>query len=367
MKWVKKIFKECFRYEISGYAMIFCIVISFLVEYYGITIYSNLYSEYMEKNEYRYQSEVYFCVPATIDWEKIALPNNCKANLKMIGNFVYCDSSNATIGTNIIMHSYQENIPLVSGRMISSNESKNGERVIILGRERVKDTFVKAGHRYYTILGEDYKVIGVIGSEKSVIFDGEIILYQTGLGEKYLKKMKENDSMSKPFSMLIESDFENAKDIYTKYISSQYNSSLEQNEAYYNSTSTPIAQEKIYCIVIYFFCFICLFIALNFWIVQRNKEMQICRICGMSNIGIILRIIKSLICICLLSMLCFFIVVFFISLLLNQIISDYNFGFSIEIVIPYIIIFVSALTLVSVGPIYRLIHYSVINAINYER
>ncbi|MBQ4521842.1 MAG: hypothetical protein IJA10_02690 [Lachnospiraceae bacterium] len=55
MKYLKKFFRQCFRYKLSGVSMVACLIISMLAAYYGITIFNNIYYEHKESTEYAYQ------------------------------------------------------------------------------------------------------------------------------------------------------------------------------------------------------------------------------------------------------------------------------------------------------------------------
>ena len=46
---IKDMVRECFRYRISGIAMVSCCVVSMLAMHYGILIYSNILNEHLKR------------------------------------------------------------------------------------------------------------------------------------------------------------------------------------------------------------------------------------------------------------------------------------------------------------------------------
>lgn len=165
---IKDMVRECFRYRISGIAMVSCCVVSMLAMHYGILIYSNILKEHLEKNNYKYTYELNMNgIVSSLD-DIPQLPKSTKCNIKICDVMVHDDMENVTRFIDIIVSSYEEKWPLVSGTYATEEMLNRKENIILIGQNRVPDTYVKNDDMYYKIAGEEYRVIGVLGSEKAV-------------------------------------------------------------------------------------------------------------------------------------------------------------------------------------------------------
>lgn len=359
---IKGFFKECFRYKVSGASIIVCLVLSMLAAYYGITIYKNVFFEYGDKVEYRYQSETYFKYMPHEQYRSIELSDDYKCNLKLLNYSVYADDMNETIIVDIIVASYDEMLPLISGRYITEDELKHGDRVVLLGREREKDTYEVNGEKYFKIFGEEYRVIGIIGTENSVLFDYKVLLYENCLGD-YMQDSLELNTMY-GYSMVLESNEADTGNVYDSYIKEHYESITEEGKSFNEGTAEPIYNEEQFCIIIYVFCFICIAVAIKFWMEQRTKEIQLCRAYGFTNAKIVKRIAVSLSCLCVLSLLISALLVIILNFVMKSVVDEYRLGFSAHIVIPYIMVFCIALICVCVMPVARMLKLSIAKILN---
>ncbi|MDE6025609.1 MAG: ABC transporter permease [Lachnospiraceae bacterium] len=355
---MKSIFKEMFRYKISGSALLICLVISMLAAYYGITIYKNVFFEYMDKNEYKYKSETYFTyVPDETNLFP-SVPKDSHANLKIINCSGYSDISGETIIIDVVLHSYKENYPLKSGHYPDTDEQK--ERTIVLGEARMNGTYEKDNEVYYVLFGEEYKVVGVIGSRNSISFDSNLLVY--GMGDELRRQLASTAEFG--YSMVLESNDCDTRQVYDAFISSLGAALSKEVESLSNSSAEPIYGEKLYCIIIFLFSFTCIAIVISFWMQQRTHELQICRVCGFTNSMIIKRIFQSLFRIILFAFCIFIILAFVINLLLGNISEEYNLGFSATVILPYIGVFAVALILVCIVPIAGMLHTSIAASLN---
>ncbi len=355
---MKKIFEEMFRYKISGTAMLICLVVSMFAAYYGITIYKNVFYEYMDKNEYKYKSETYFTyVPGEMSIFP-SVPKDSHVNLKIKNCSAYADISKDTIIIDVVLNSYKENYPLKSGHYPNIDEQK--EHVVVLGEARMNGTYEKNNKTYYSLFGEEYRVVGVIGSQNSISFDSKVLVY--GMDNELLKRLV--STAESGYSMVLESNECDTRQIYDEFIAPLNAALSMKTEDFSNSTAEPIYGEKLYCIVIFLFSFTCIAVVISFWMNQRKHELQVCRACGFTNFMIVKRIFKSLLWIFLFAFCIFVILSFGINYLLGSISREYNLGFSTSIILPYIGVFAVALIVVCIVPITGMLNTCIAASLN---
>ncbi len=358
MEVIRRIGKECFRYRISGVAMTACLVLSMLAAYYGVTIYKNMYMEYKEKMDYAYTYTTYFKCYAEEASDFPVLPERIECNLKILDCWIYADSMNATNIANISLYSSDENWPLVSGDYADSHQQKKKEPIIVLGQEHLTNTYARGNEQYYKLYGDEYRVVGVFGSDKSKVYDYSILLYWDCLGEHALQRLlSDNDGA---FYLALESNSVDTNQIFETYIKDNYNVVMDSYDTVATGTSAPPFYEKGFCIVIYLFCFSCIAVVIQFWLRQRKHEMQICRAFGFTNKKILLRLIYSLGLLLGLSLVIFILCCLIINMLLGNIVAEYNLGFSWYTILPYTGTVILSIVLVSGRAVYMFLHKSII-------
>lgn len=357
---MKKYLRDCFRYKISGISLFICLTFSMLAAYYGITIYKNLYYEKNEKEEYQYNSQNYFTFVKDEDESFPSVPDECAANLKLINYSVYEDDTQQTVVSDVVLHTYKEKYPLVSGYYPEEISGK----MCVLGRERAKSAYEKNGNKYYKIFGEEYLVTGVIGSPDSMVFDAKLLLYNNNPDSVLWEHIYSDSAFG--YIMVLESDDEDTEALYRDYLKGYTTSPSEEVESINYASANPVSNEKLYCIIIFVFCFLCISVVNVFWISQRTHELQVCRICGFSNRMLAGRIIKDLFMISMLSLAAAIFLVFVINKLLGNLADEYKLEFSANIIIPYMLVWFAALLVSCVLPMIRMLNANIPSALTEE-
>ncbi len=355
---MRSVFKEMFRYKISGTAMLVCLVVSMFAAYYGVTIYKNVFFEYMDKNEYKYKSETHFTYMPDEAGTFPSVPKDSHANLKIKNCSALADVSGDTIIIDVVLHSYQENYPLQSGHYPDVDEQE--ERVVVLGRERMEDAYERDNATYYSLFGEEYKVVGVIGSENSVYFDTCVFVY--GMGDELRQRLASTAEMG--YSMVLESNDCDTRQIYDEFVDAMDAVVSVETEDLATGSAEPIYGEKLYCIIIFLFSFTCIAVVISFWMNQRTHELQVCRACGFTNFMIVKRIFKSLLLLCLFAFCIFVCLALGVNFLLGSVSKEYNLGFSASIILPYAGVFITALIIVCIIPITGMLHMGIASSLN---
>lgn len=167
--------------------------------------------------------------------------------------------------------------------------------------------------------------------------------------------------------MVIQSNKGNAMDYYHAFIENRYAVELADEVLNIRYNTAALEKEGLYCAVIYLFCFICLYIAMKLYVMQRSKEMQICKAYGFSNIRIVGRMMEPLISVGFISLLIFAGMVVIINNRMGKFTEEYRLGFSWDILGPYVGVFVLAIVLTGIFPVYQLLHNSVVQSLNNRR
>lgn len=354
---LRQIGRECFRYKISGIAMVACLVLSMMAAYYGVTIYKNIYMEYREKVDYAYPYTTYFKCYVDEASDIPVLPEGLNCNLKILDCWMYADSMNATVSVDISLYSSDENRPLISGTYADKHQRERGKPIIIVGQDRFADSYENGNVQYYELYGDAYRVVGVFGSERSKLYDYNLMIYGDCLGNHVLQRLlSDNDGT---FSLVLESNLVDTEQIYNEYIKDNYNVIEDPDDSVSYGTAALPFHEKAFCIIIYIFCFSCIAIVIQFWLRQRKHEMKICRAFGFTNRKILLRLLKSMGIILAVSLLIFAVCCWGINTILGRIVVEYKLEFSWYTVLPYVGIFIVSILLVSVKSVYEFLHKSI--------
>lgn len=357
---IKNMIRECFRYKISGVAMVSCFVVSMLAMHYGISIYNNILTERLEKNNYQYSYELNMSGEVQSFQDIPKLPSSAKCNMKIRWFMVHDDMQDLTRMVNISVSSYEEKWPLISGSYATEKMLETKEKIILIGQAMVPYAYGKDGDMYYDIAGEAYRVIGVFGSEKSGIFDEHILMYVDCLGSRLRESILDS---AEALNMTLESDTTDAEEVYYQYIAGKYSiaqsADMEDSDDYF-STAAPSYNEKEYCIIIYVFSLVCMWFVIRFWLTQRTHEIKVCRAFGFSNTRIVLRLLQSLLLIFLFSMVIFSVIVFTLQVIMRDFMAEYRLFFSIKYIAIYIFMFFVSMVVIGGKSVYRFVNESIV-------
>lgn len=154
MTGIKKIFKECFRYKLSGIAMVICLVISMLVAHYGILIFKNIVNENLDKENYQYQYNLSMTAYVNNMNEIPRIPDEIECNIRIPWVILYDSSENVSRIVDIIISSDEAKCPLISGEYPDNNVLESHERIILIGKDNMQYAYQKEGEWFYQIFGE---------------------------------------------------------------------------------------------------------------------------------------------------------------------------------------------------------------------
>lgn len=354
--WLQSIKTECTRYRISGIAMITCLVISMLASQFGILIFRNILNESHDTNRYDYKYTINLSTEIQSKKDIPNLTSDLNCNIKIPWVMAYDNACQTSRICTVIVSSYKEKYPLLSGQYADSAMLEAGTPIILIGKNDVKYAYKNNNHLYYKLFGQPYQVIGILGSETSSIFDDSIVLYLDCLGSNLEQSLLDNGKAG--ITITLESDQSDVDEIYTQYLLPSYKIKKEiaaRDSSSYLSSSVPFRNEAEYCAIIFLFCFICLSIVIRFWLTQRIHEMKIRRAFGYSNGQLLFCLIRSILSIVLVSSLIFLICLLLLHTFQKNLMEEYHLFFSFDIAIIYCGIFLFSLLLICVRPIYLLL------------
>lgn len=197
---------------------------------------------------------------------------------------------------NLYIDGMQPKYPLIKGRYPDAEDMEKNGRCVILGKSRKKYVSTENGTDYIYLDGEKYVVTGYISTLKSHYLDNQVIIYNDDNESNMWKSV--NDSLKMGMAQIVftsdtDKELYNTADEFMEQISLLSDGMLEANViSEYESTevATSYAPEQTYrqwAWLAYAFCVISDIFLLQYWIMQRKKEIAIKKIHGFSAFRIL--------------------------------------------------------------------------------
>lgn len=275
-----KILKKTFRYPLASIFLLFGLTIAFIGVFCGYSIFNYTSNLQKELNEYSYNTKNYIGLEVDECQDGIKVLKYLRTN---IGNSMLNDIE-VTVGNDgkmiladiIIDINEKLQYELESGRFISEEDINKRERVVNIGRNMIKDTYKKNKKRYIKINGDEYRVIGIIGTRNTKLQDNEVILYFDCIGNNLHKEIDKICDVvysiaSNNKEELLKSKFEEIKD---NLIEDKNISVYEYEEKIVTSNVEREINEVIF-FLLYFLGIINCIIVSEFWLLNRKSEIVI--------------------------------------------------------------------------------------------
>ena len=179
----------------------------------------------------------------------------------------------------------------------------DSEPLVVVGYDIYKEASVKRDNRYITILGVEYKIVGVLQKEAADSIDYTVIAFIESLNGKdkseYIRKSSDNYTY---YYMDYQSDnYDFRKDV--EFLSDKLRSDEVEIELLderivagvhlVNDSIDSFKQKTIYLVVV--FCLFNCFAITNLWIRNRHTELSIRKAYGYNTIRIAGLLIKDLV------------------------------------------------------------------------
>ena len=366
---MKNIFRNMFRYKLTAVFFIVAQLIVYTTVFGALGIYNKAYDKEKDRLSSLYKNRIELSVITSkkvdfltylgndVDTGNAVLAGKFSLGVQELGGLNRCEM--------ILKTNEELNYKLISGRLPGQGDGASSEREIAVGREKEKQAVVIDGKKYFTIEGERYEIVGVLGSEKSDYWDYKILLNISCVGQNVMTavmSMQEysielgsntgelDASYSKIYGNIRSVD--EASDIKAQKINSAGESTMENTMARENMKVNIIA---------YIFCVLNCMIMSEFWIIQRRKEFAIKKAFGMKNIRIVRDIAVNV-----LELSCFSLVLFlagYILLRLLNISTGFDIVFSPVTVLATIAAIAAVFLATMIYPVYKIFKFNPVHQI----
>lgn len=272
------------------------ILVSFFSFLNGMDLFQSVKAALNEAREFRYKNEIMVNIsgyPQNADMLKEL--EKIQGNVMFTDDLVYLDRQKVYHLTDIVIWQKEEFLyPLIEGRYPDMEGSR---KEITIGKGMESYCIVKNGEKYLEIEGEEYLVVGMIGSEISDIIDGKIIMNYHSLSETVQKRILQQDS----WNILCASSQQDLEPAITNFYATCMKQGASCSYQILDQTSTvnvdAASGNSSFYLAIYVFAMINCVVVSEFWILRRKQEMLVRKIWGYTNLRLFFLMLKELLCI----------------------------------------------------------------------
>jgi hypothetical protein len=296
------ILRKIFRYRLTAVFFVIGQLLMLFTEFGALGIYNKAYYKEQDRRNALYNSRIQLDVTTTknmenfsyvtdgIDSTNVILAGKISVGISELGSSYRCEV--------ILTANEPLKFELSQGRLPGTDISDSGFPEIAVGKNKVKAASYIDGYPCLTIEGEVYRIVGVLGSEKSDYWDDKVILSYNTLGENAKKVIQQNRNFV--INIVSESEIEDEvlSKVYGNIKSLDNNCVIEATRINADNDSTvneTLHRENLRTnIIAYIFCIINCMIISEFWILQRRKEFAIKKLLGMKNVRLIMEFVENI-------------------------------------------------------------------------
>lgn len=273
--------------------------ISTLILSIGLSNIINMRNLIIEKNNgiYKNSLNVYISSSKGISFEDFTSTFkdiSDKSKIRFNTTTTYINNSNTEYGiiAEYFKSNDNSNFPILKGRYYTTDEVKNNEKVVVIGKQLKQFTYESNNKQKIKLGSDEYVVIGIAGYEnQESTWDKTIFMPITALPEN--SKLNYFRLKSSTF-LLISEDNKEASDIQVlsddmKKFDSETNIQVQRAEESQNVLLSVIGQNMQFLIIagiVFVFSIINIINISSFWINERKSEMAIRKAFGVSNLQI---------------------------------------------------------------------------------
>ena len=276
---IKALLRSVFRYRLISAFFIISQLVMFYAVFGVLSIYNKAYAKETDRLQSMYKNRIQLDVTVGNSQDMFNyISNGVEDGNMILGGKLSLSYAQISANTRceVILKSNEE-LPykMVSGRLPGSEPGDSGKRLIAVGRYKYKDAYEMDGKKYVTLENEEYEICGVIGSSTSDYYDYKMVLNIDCLGTNVLKEICRKDSYMIELSSNITSldnsysaVFGNIRSVDAK---SQINAK-KLNSKGESDVVKALQGENM---------------KIQFWLIQRSREIAVKKIYGMSDSRII--------------------------------------------------------------------------------
>ena len=272
------------------------ILVSFFAFLNGMDLFQSVKAALNEASEFRYKNEITVNISGySQNADMIKELEKIQGNIMFQDYLVYLDRQKVYHLTDIVLQQEEEFLyPLIEGRY-PDMESSNKE--VTIGRGMESYCFVENGKRYIEIEGEEYLVVGIIGSEISDIMNGKIIMNYYSLSEIFQNRILQQDVWNLQCASNQQDLEPNVMNFYVMCMEQGATCSYQVLDQTHTVNVEAASWDSGFYLAIYVFAMINCIVVSEFWILRRKQEMLVRKIWGYTNVRLFFLMLKELLCI----------------------------------------------------------------------
>lgn|GEM_PF-4839035 len=279
---MRNLLRKIFRYPAVDLYMFFSCIIAFVALFISLSIFNEIGEYEDDRDQMQFKSRYIAELTKTEDFDLSNIRADINCNIALTGVHITLSEEKVEYNTeaHVVFRSTEYIYPLISGNYPEIN--KEAEPVCVIGKS-VADMFKKSAGDYLSIDGSDYRVSGIIGSNRSEYLDWYIILWYTNLSDRTMDHLRLYDTVN----LLLES---NTNDTYTCY--KEMYSILEDSKGFIHLTGIQShtddsigrpRSEAYFYILLYAFAVLHCVVASDIWIYERRYELSVKKTLGYSS------------------------------------------------------------------------------------
>lgn len=175
-------------------------------------------------------------------------------------------------------------------------------KYVLIGRNKMRYSYIEDSKRYININGEKYEVAGCLSTGKSFYLDNKVVIVDNDYDDVFWQDINKY-FIRGCFLISLESDKKNnvQNDVsFIEQIIEQNDKNIDETDMLYdidvrmNASHVPEPVYRVLASVINIFCIVVTYALLYYWMMIRKKEFRTKLICGFSNVRIILSVLGEI-------------------------------------------------------------------------
>jgi hypothetical protein len=174
-----------------------------------------------------------------------------------------------------------DKLPIKSGRFFDESDFLERKRIALVGNKSLKDVMIKDNKQFISILGEEFEIVGILGSSQPTRLDAmrliplDTAVILTGVDGTYSLDSK------------YEKDIENNIVLFTDILKREYVSAMSySSEPVGFGIDLPDTITQIYAVTLFSFIITVIYATVN-WINHRRQMIRLERIMGYNTLDIL--------------------------------------------------------------------------------
>ncbi|KPC97420.1 Macrolide export ATP-binding/permease protein MacB [Geobacillus sp. BCO2] len=259
-----------------------------------------------------------------------------------------------------------ERFPLMQGRYFTIKEVKRGEKVALVGKERMEDVIIEGSEQYLMAGRDKYKVIGIIGvkGKKTRAIDYQVVIPMTSLPADTINKLTSTKQLHFTIHNPVKDTYPDEK-IIRNNMEQLFPEAQMDVSPYMSNTMfhVELSERLSLMVMIYLLAIVNAINLTSYWIQERTYEIGIKKAFGYSNYDIVSMLFWEM---CLISSISV-IIGYTIQLVFNRVIEqwiDYPIDISITHLSTAVLFVVLSAALTIIIPAIKAIKIQPVDVMN---